>query len=146
MWLIERMTTGDLKEVLAIEKMSFPTPWTEKMFKAGLQEENIYSWVVRDKAKGKVKGYVVFSLVLDELHLLNLAVHLTARRKKVASFLLEKVFDFARNQGSQVVLLEVGEKNYPAQALYKKLGFIKINRRKDYYPTGEDALIMEKKF
>ncbi len=39
--------------------------------------------------------------------------------------------------------LEARASNTPAQALYRKLGFIPIGVQKDYYAdTGEDAVIM----
>ncbi|TGK22398.1 GNAT family N-acetyltransferase [Leptospira fluminis] len=41
------------------------------------------------------------------------------------------------------VFLEVGASNLVAKGLYASLGFREIGRRKDYYSSGEDAILME---
>jgi ribosomal-protein-alanine N-acetyltransferase len=43
-----------------------------------------------------------------------------------------------------ILILEVRVSNSPAQNLYKKLGFFELQRRKAYYPDGEDAIVMAK--
>jgi len=50
--------------------------------------------------------------------------------------------DHARAFGGETVTLEVRERNTPAIALYRGLGFSVAGRRPRYYGDGEDALIM----
>jgi len=52
-----------------------------------------------------------------------------------------------KKQGSQCLTLEVRASNMPAIALYEKLGFTQIGRRKNYYRNPkEDALILRKEW
>ena len=79
------------------------------------------------------------------MHINNVASRPAYRRMGVASSLLEAAMDESRYRGVRFVLLEVRASNEPAQALYKKLGFKLIGRRRDYYRGPvEDALVMRK--
>ena len=48
----------------------------------------------------------------------------------------------ARARGCASISLEVRPPNEPAVALYRAYGYREVGRRPDYYPDGEDALIM----
>jgi ribosomal-protein-alanine N-acetyltransferase len=84
-------------------------------------------------------------LVLDELHVLDLAVHPGWRRRGLARFLLGLALRQAAKAGAQVALLEVRAGNAPALALYAGLGFRPVGRRPGYYREPvEDALLLER--
>lgn len=95
-----------------------------------------------------VVGYCALSLMADEAELLTVAIKEEFRHKGVAKKMLEFAFDYAKNQGKTKVFLEVRVSNCKAIDLYKKLGFVEISRRKNYYKAGagqaEDALIFQK--
>jgi ribosomal-protein-alanine N-acetyltransferase len=50
------------------------------------------------------------------------------------------------SSGVKRVLLEVSEKNEPAKRVYEKAGFKPTGVRKNYYPDGSDAILMELNF
>ena len=76
-----------------------------------------------------------------EREILNLAVVPAFRRSGLATQLLKLEF-----QNSAVFLLEVRESNLAARALYERLGFVEISRRKDYYDhPPETAIVMQMK-
>ncbi|NPB08848.1 MAG: ribosomal protein S18-alanine N-acetyltransferase [Thermodesulfobacteria bacterium] len=131
----------DLKDILFIERISFPTPWTPLQFGSEFFKKGSRIWVIEEA--GKIRGYVCFWEIADEIHLANIAVSPERRRKGLASFMLRTLVRYAKRRGFRRILLEVRERNLPAQRLYEKFGFRTDGRRRSYYPdTGEDAILM----
>ncbi|NQU03665.1 MAG: ribosomal protein S18-alanine N-acetyltransferase [Syntrophaceae bacterium] len=139
--IVRKMRPGDLKEVLAIEKVSFPTPWSENMFLEELYSPICYDFVAT--SDGEVVGYIDFLTVLDEIHLQNIAVREDRKRRKIASKLLGEMFRISSEKGINWCSLEVRKSNYAAITIYKKFGFVISGTKSCYYSdTREDALIM----
>lgn len=87
-----------------------------------------------------VLGYLEIRLVDGVVDIMNLFVSEDARRKGIATALMNEMIkkeDFNR------IMLEVNENNNPAIRLYTKLGFKEISYRERYYDE-DTALIMEK--
>ena len=86
--------------------------------------------------------------VLDEAHLLNIAVMSPHQRQGAGRLMLQYVMAHARDAGAARMFLEVRASNKPAQALYLRSGFLSIRRRKAYYEIPdspaqrEDAIVM----
>ncbi len=140
---VEPMTFTDLDSVLAIERASFPTPWSRGAFLYELKENQVARcWAAR--AVGEVVGYLCVWEVGSELHITNLAVHPAWRRRGIARALLGAILEDARRRGLTGALLEVRPTNQEARGLYERFGFRVVGSRKGYYyDTGEDALVME---
>lgn len=135
---------GDMGEMIAIEKDSFRSPWSEKLFRGEMTNPISRMLVARvDRLPDKpVAGYIVYWRVADEMHLHNIAVRTDLRRKKIALLLLREAIRASKSEGARWVTLEVRRSNLPAQNLYKKIGFAVKGVRPGYYSdTGEDALI-----
>ena len=136
---------GDIVEMIAIEKDSYPTPWSENIFRNEMTSP-ISRMLVGRTAKrqgGGVCGYIVYWRVADEVHLHNVAVRRDMRRKKVAFRLLAEAVRRARLEGARWATLEARRSNLPARKMYEKFGFSVKGIRPGYYSdTGEDALIM----
>lgn len=136
------LTADHLHDVLPIERESFRDPWSLASFRNFIVLYRT-SWVaVLDR---KVVGYLITQWVLDEIHILNIAVHKYERRKGVASFLLDSLFEKAVAGKMTDVYLEVRESNESARALYARYGFAELGIRKSYYHDGEDALVMHRR-
>ena len=137
------MTLEDLDEVLEIERASFQTPWSRGAFRYELTQNRVArSLVVR--IGRELAGYLCLWEIGHEIHITNLAVRPTMRRRGVARALLRHVLEGARRDGIELVFLEVRPTNLEAVTLYESFGFRVIGRRKGYYfDTGEDALVME---
>lgn len=139
--VLRAMREADLPDVLAIEAMSFRTPWTAEAFRQ--EWEGSGTWVrVAVDDRGRILGYLVCRLLFDTWHVLDVAVSPIRRRRGVARLLLGRFLDVAASSGYDVTL-EVRPSNAAALALYGELGFVERGRRPGYYDdTQEDALIM----
>jgi len=144
--MISEMTEVDLREVLAIERRSFPMPWSGGMFKAELSVDCSHDFAVRLNLNGKgeiLVGYMCFWLIHGEAHLLNIAVKPDFRRRGLGTHLMRFFIDFCRAKRVKKLTLDVRPSNRPAMEMYRKMGFQKEGFRRRYYvDNGEDAIIM----
>ena len=137
------MALEDLDEVLAIERLSFQTPWSRGAFRYELTQNRVARSLVL-RIGGGLAGYLCLWEIGHEIHITNLAVHPSFRRRGAARALLGHILEDARASGVELIFLEVRPTNAEALTLYESLGFRVIGRRKGYYfDTGEDALVME---
>ena len=94
----------------------------------------------------QVIAYCLYSHVFEVAEILRIGTHPNYRRQGLASQLinqLKKIVvdrDVEGNSAEQV-LLEVRADNVAAIALYEKMGFHTIYRRKDYYKESSNTLI-----
>jgi ribosomal-protein-alanine N-acetyltransferase len=90
-----------------------------------------------------IMGFVGLWMMVDEAHIINLAVRSNHRGNGIGELLLISSIDMAAKLKAQVLTLEVRASNTVAQNLYTKYGFCEVGIRKGYYTDNkEDALIM----
>jgi [ribosomal protein S18]-alanine N-acetyltransferase len=137
---IRRLSYSDLPQVIAIERRSFPTPWSLAMFVLELSKPSgICLAAVRD---GALVGYLVCSRYDRVWHLMNVAVEPDLLRQGIASALIEELLERVGDRTAQLTL-EVRRSNRSAISLYDRFGFRSAGPRRRYYQdNGEDALIM----
>jgi ribosomal-protein-alanine N-acetyltransferase len=136
---IRRLVYSDLPSVLAIERRSFPTPWSLAMFVLELSKPS--GICLAASTPDGLVGYLVCSRYADVWHLMNVAVHPGRRRARIASTLLTELIDRAGAEARYT--LEVRASNDAAIAMYERFGFRPAGKRTRYYhDNGEDALIM----
>lgn len=140
--VIRVLDEADLPALLEIERRAYALPWSENQLGQSLRGEH-QVWGL--ECDGRLCAYLISMRVLDELHVLNLAVDPCLQRRGLASELFGAVRDAAEGSGARHVFLEVRASNTAAQALYARLGFCESGRRRNYYPAvdgREDALLM----
>ncbi|MCU7917884.1 MAG: ribosomal protein S18-alanine N-acetyltransferase [Candidatus Thiodiazotropha sp. (ex Epidulcina cf. delphinae)] len=137
------MQQADLPQVIALEELVYPFPWTAGIFQDCLRV-GYCCWVLT--LDRQVIGYGVMSVVIDESHILNLCIHPDWQRKGLGNKMVQRLLKIARQHGAETAFLEVRIGNRAALRLYEKLGFVQIGRRRNYYPAAdnkrEDALVM----
>ena len=139
---IEPMTVDDLPGVLAIERASFTSPWTESNFRHEITE-NPLAWNLVARAAGRVVAFACAYVVADELMINDLAVAAAARGRGLGRNLLRHLIEGARVRGCRRATLEVRPSNAAARALYASFDFVVVGRRPGYYAdTGEDGLLL----
>lgn len=140
----EPMQEADLAEVLELEQTVYPHPWSMANFVDSLASA-YQAWVLRDP-DGELLGYFLLMAIVDEAHLLNVAVSAERQGQGLGRFLLNQAVACARGLGMESMLLEVRPSNERALEIYRRYGFQTIGRRKGYYPAAnqqrEDAIVM----
>ncbi len=164
---VEPMKLEDIEEVMAIERQSFPLPWSATTYQHELCNNQNSHYVVVRQARpflspgpfwarlvfwggrrhspphAPILGYGGFWIVVDEAHISTIAVAPAWRRRGVGELLLLAMIEQGLNLGAHIVTLEVRVSNMIAQNLYRKYGFVVTGHRKHYYrDNGEDAYIM----
>lgn len=146
-WQWADMVVGDLDEVLGIEQAVYSHPWTRGNFIDSLAAGQ-QAWVLRERLGGELLAYCVSLRVLDECHLLNIAVARSHWGQGFAKLTLQRLCEHEARQGVRQLWLEVRAGNARAQQLYESLGFARQGLRKGYYPDTpaqrEDAIVMRR--
>ena len=137
--VIREANEFDVAEIARIEALSFSTPWSQEMILSEMREPLATFYIAT--ISGSIVGYYGFLHILDELHILNVAVDPTFRGKKVGTALIEHLINSARKLSVRAITLEVRESNAPAIGLYEKHGFVSVGIRPHYYTDKENALI-----
>ena len=136
---VRRLAYSDLPAVIAIERRSFPAPWSLAMFVLELSKPagNCFAAV----HGGELIGYVLCSRYHTVWHVMNIAIDAPYRRRGVATALMERLLD-ETGEGERYTL-EVRVSNAEAIAMYQAFGFRSAGvRRRYYHDNNEDALIM----
>jgi ribosomal-protein-alanine N-acetyltransferase len=143
------MQPDDLDRVMEIEKDGFAHPWSADLIRRELAHDwaTILLATERSGHGGQqaevVTGFVVYWLVHDELHILNIATAVEERRRGVARALMQETAARGRKAGAVLATLEVRRSNAGAIALYRSLGYRQVGIRPNYYADeGEDAIVM----
>ena len=139
---IRRLAYGDLPSVIAIERRSFPAPWSLAMFVLELSTTSGICLAATDEDE-QLLGYLVCSRYDQVWHLMNVAVAPERRRAGVARGLIGRLFEETGGRTGLPITLEVRVSNREAISMYEGLGFRSAGVRPRYYQdNGEDALIM----
>jgi len=126
-----------------IHEEAFEPGWSETNIRELLSSPGAFALVAEDD--GAPLAFVIARIAADEAEILTLATLPAARRRGLARGLMSGAADLARERGALRLLLEVGEDNSAARALYGTLGFETVGRRRGYYARpggGEDARVM----
>ena len=138
---IRRLGLADLDAIDEIERRAYPTPWSRSMFASELAKRT--SICLGAFEDDRLIGYVVNARYVDAWHVMNVAVDPDYRRRKIASRLLERLFELTEDGQGRGYTLEVRVSNAEAISLYETLGFVPQGVRPGYYTDNrEDALIM----
>jgi len=141
-WHIRLAERRDISELLAIEQIQFPEPWTRGMLldEVTNTETRRYIVVVED---GKILGYLGVMFVMDELHINTIGVLPDFEGRGIGTALMDDAWRDAKERGIERATLEVAVSNKRAQDLYYRYGFKPVGIRKNYYDKiGEDALVL----
>ncbi len=140
---IERLTDEqDLEGVLAVESESFTNPWTRDMYAWELQNRSMCHILLVRTPGYRVAGFCAFWLVLDEVHINNIAMRPGFRAQGIGTTLLRHVLSEGHQLGARRATLEVRASNDGARRLYERMGFYVAGVRRNYYSDPvEDALI-----
>lgn len=142
--ITRKMTVEDIDRVYEIETQSFKTPWTKDAFYKEIVENTLAEYLVLT-LNDEVIGYGGMWLIMDEIHITNIALAPENRGKGYSSVLVAALIKFGKERRFNHMTLEVRVSNHVAISLYEKFGFVGVGKRPKYYvDSGEDALVMWK--
>jgi len=140
-WMIRR----DMPEILRIEGQSFEFPWDEEDFIRALRQRNCIGMVAEHD--DRVVGFMIYELQKTRLHILNFAVSVDYRRQGVGEQMAGKLISKLSAQRRNRIVLEVRERNLPAQLFFRDGGFRAVSVLRDYYEDSpEDAYVMQYRY
>ena len=138
---IRPSSSDDLATILIIESLTNKIPWTEQQFLSST-EVGHHSVVIEEKEG--VVGFAIYSPIVPESHLLNIAITPSHQGRGLGRQLLQKIILQNQLLGVKSLTLEVRVSNNSAISLYESEGFLKDAIRPEYYSgvVREDALLM----
>ena len=169
---VRPMIEADIGQILDIERESFPSSWPQTAYKRELTNKIARYFVLaelRDDAPALpsdsagiwstfrrlvgatepslsseyLLGFVGVWLMVNEAHIVTIAVRADARQRGIGERLLIAATELAMDADQEVVTLEVRASNEGAQGMYEKYAFNRVGLRKRYYTDdNEDAVIM----
>ena len=142
--LIRPASFDDISSIVEIENKTKQMPWSKAQFRSSM-EVGHYSVVMHKDCD--ILGFAIYSPIIPESHLLNIAIDPAYQGKGLGDKLLQQIILQNRTIGVKTISLEVRVSNLPAINLYEKRGFHKDAIRPDYYSGSpkEDALLMSLK-
>ena len=139
------MTIADLPAVMEIENQAFSNPWSTEMVRKELTQEwsTVLVLEVPSGSGWQIRGFAIYWLVADEVHVLNVATDRAFRRQGIGRKVMDAMLKHGRERNCRLATLEVRRSNEAAINLYKLLGFRAVGMRPAYYQDDrEDAVVM----
>lgn len=167
------MVDADIPQIMDIERQSFPAMWPQTAYKRELTNKIARYIVLAELRDDQppvpppssgiwasfrrivnvpeptppsseyILGFIGVWLMVDEAHIVTIAVRDECRRQGVGERLLLAAIDLAWEMEQFVLTLEVRASNVEAQAMYEKYAFGRVGLRKRYYTdNNEDAVLM----
>jgi len=158
------MRHEDIQQVVEVDKLSFPLPWSSRSYLFEINDNDSAHMVVLEtdatprKSNGllgvlrrlsgplpteTIAGYGGFWLIDGEAHISTIAVHPGFRGRGLGEVLLAGMLARSMALKAEYSVLEVRVSNATAINLYRKYEFEVVGRRKGYYrDNNEDAFLM----
>ena len=134
------MGVNHLEEAYKIECEVNPSPWKYETF---LSSFEVGHKGLICKHNSEIIGFIIFSPINPEAHILSISVIKKIQSKGVGTLLLRSMLDQCKAMNYKKIFLEVRTSNLQAINFYQKFGFIKDAIRDNYYTdNSEDALLM----
>jgi ribosomal-protein-alanine N-acetyltransferase len=133
----------DARAMAKIEILCFSSPWSFEAILREIRENELARYIVCEE-NSRVVAYAGLWVVLNEGHIMNVAVHPDFREKGMGAAVLESLIErTGRESGVTDFTLEVRASNDAAIRLYERAGFREEGRRQGYYSEPcEDAVVM----
>lgn len=169
---IRPMRQEDIRQVLDIERQSFPSMWPQTVYQRELKNKMARYLVAYEEApegdtaapperdglgrvvrrlfggpsagepRERLLGLVGLWLMMGEAHIVTIAVHPEYRRQGIGEVLLVAAIEAAMEAAQDEVTLEYRISSAPARALYEKYGFRQVGVRARYYSDTQEDAVL----
>jgi ribosomal-protein-alanine N-acetyltransferase len=140
-YVLEPLGIEDAGGLAALHREDFGRPWSEDEFAGLISDPAIIGFGAREAGHGGQApvGFVLARLAAGEAEILSIAVDRAHRRAGIGWLLMDAVLRHLHAERAEALFLEVDESNAPALALYRRLGFVQVGKRPNYYRVGDGA-------
>ena len=138
---IEPLAPDDAASVAILHAEDFSRPWGADEFLALMRQDTVFGFAARivGRPGAQPAGFILARMAAGEAEILTVAVARAHRRVGLGRQLMDAVLRRLHGERAETLFLEVDEVNAPALALYRRLGFTEVGRRKGYYPKDGGA-------
>ena len=143
--VLRPMRLSDVARIAEIDRQTFgPGAWPPRAFRQELRANKLARYfVIQAESGAPPLGYIGLWTVIDEVHVVTIAVDPASQRQGLGEALILRALDLAAEVGAERVTLECRPSNVAALRLYHKYEFVEASRRPRYYPDNqEDAVIL----
>lgn len=133
----------NLSEIVALDQIARFQSWSLEQWSSELNHGESQIFILRENSR--ILGVLSGRMMGLEAELFMILVHPARRREGLAKSMLNHWIQRLQEQEVDGVYLDVSHENQSAIALYEQNGFELLNRRKNYYSDGSDALMMKLK-
>lgn len=138
---VEAMTEADIDRIMAIERDSFPAPWSRAAYTNELKNPSAIYIVMR--LDSEIVAFAGVWVVAEEAHVTTIAVDREHRRKGLGGRIFAELIQRAAEKGAERITLEVRPSNHAALEMYRRFGLYPAGVRRCYYAdNGEDAWVL----
>jgi ribosomal-protein-alanine N-acetyltransferase len=139
--VLRTLRSDKADECARLHATSFAHPWSPDEFETLLSSKTVIGRAALDPNIGELRGFALSRLAADEAEILTIAVHDAFRKRGIGRALLADIQSRLTEAHARALFLEVDETNLAAMALYARMGFREVGRRRGYYqkPGGPTA-------
>lgn len=146
--VVRALHSDKAEQCAVLHAAAFAHSWSAAEFETLLSSKATIGAAALDTASDALRGFALSRIAADEAEILTIAVHAAFRNRGVGRALLADLLTRLAAARVGALFLEVERANLPAIALYSRIGFREVGRRRDYYqkPGGaaEAALVLRK--
>ncbi|GBQ13743.1 ribosomal protein S18-alanine N-acetyltransferase [Komagataeibacter rhaeticus] len=117
--------------------------WDARAMQALIDMPGVLTVLAPEELDGEASGFIMARMIGDEAEILTFAVNPVCQRRGIGRDLLARCVRQAASAGVVSVFLEVARDNAGALGLYHAAGFAPVGLRRNYYPDGTDACVMQ---
>jgi len=140
---IRLATAEDIPSLLEIERESAnASHWSSEKYQEIFSSSSPFRIALVHSDATEIHGFLISRTLGGEWELENIAVSPGARRRGIASLLLQELLRQAKENKASAILLEVRESNLEARSLYRKSGFQESGVRPSYYHAPDETAII----
>ena len=140
---VRQVERRELGQVYAIELESFDQPYSLWYLELLLSLSGGKYFLVSVASNDNITGYIAAVPIGENVcHIASIAVKKVCRRQRVATCLLQSLFELCVEDGRRIFILEVEHTNMPALRLYRANCFKPLRVIPNYYGPGRHALAM----
>lgn len=129
----------EVAALAALHATAFDHPWPETEIASLMASPGVFALIVDGE------GFILCRAIAGEAEILTLAVDPAVRRRGTGRALVEAAALLAVQMDGETLFLEVADDNAAALALYESAGFEAVGRRRGYYASGADAVVMSRR-